>query len=153
LVEFLTQTITWWHWIILGILFILIEMGTGTFITLGFGIASIIIGLLDLVIHMNFLAQIILWTVLSITIVTILFKYFKKQPTVSKTGQSDHGFETCGTVTEKIKQYERGEVRFDTPVLGNTLWQATSDHSLEAGERVTIEEVNGQLIKVIPLPK
>jgi membrane protein implicated in regulation of membrane protease activity len=150
-VEFLTQYITWWHWIVLGILFIIIEMGTGTFITLGFGIAAVIVGLLVLLFGLNFLTQTILWILLSVSIIAVLFKYFKKQPTVSSSGQSDQGLSTLGTVTESIEAHGRGRVRFDHPVLGNTVWHASSDRTIESGERVAIEEVNGQLIKVRPI--
>ena len=108
MIEFLTQYITWWHWIVLGILFIILEMATGTFITLGFGIAAVVVGLLDLAIDMNFLAQLILWILFSVVVITVLFKYFKSQPTVSNTGQSNHGFDTEGTVTETIEAHSRG---------------------------------------------
>jgi membrane protein implicated in regulation of membrane protease activity len=151
MVEFLTQHITWWHWIVLGILFIIIEMGTGTFITLGFGIAAVIVGLLVLLFGLNFLTQTILWILLSVSIIAVLFKYFKKQPTVSSSGQSDQGLSTLGTVTETIEAHGRGRVRFDHPVLGNTIWHATSVQTITSGERVAIEEVNGQLIKVTPI--
>jgi len=150
-VEFLTQYITWWHWIVLGILFIIIEMGTGTFITLGFGIAAVIVGLLVLLFGLNFLTQTILWILLSVSIIAVLFKYFKRQPTVSSSGQSDQGLSTLGTVTETIEAHGRGRVRFDHPVLGNTIWHASSDQTIGPGERVAIKEVNGQLIKVIPI--
>jgi len=151
MVEFLTQHITWWHWIVLGILFIIIEMGTGTFITLGFGIAAVIVGLLVLLFGLNFLTQTILWILLSVSIIAVLFKYFKRQPTVSSSGQSDQGLSTLGTVTETIEAHGRGRVRFDHPVLGNTIWHASSDQTIGPGERVAIKEVNGQLIKVIPI--
>ncbi|WP_294955121.1 NfeD family protein [Sulfurovum sp.] len=151
MIEFLTQYIAWWHWIILGILFIIIEMGTGTFITLGFGVAAVIVGLLELLFGMNFLVQVSLWLLLSVAIIAFLFKYFKKQPTVSSSGQSDQGLDTLGTVTKKIEQHGRGKVRFDTPVLGNTVWHASANQTLETGERVKIEAVNGQLIKVAPV--
>jgi len=149
-VEFLTQHITWWHWIVLGILFIILEMATGTFVVLGFGIAAVLVGLLDLMIGMNFLVQLGVWIILSIVIITISFKYFKTQPTVSNTGQSNYGFDTLGTVTKAIAPHTRGTVRFDTPVLGNSTWSATSDLELVVGTRVTIQEVQGQLISVIP---
>ena len=152
MIEFLTQYITWWHWIVLGILFIILEMATGTFITLGFGIAAVVVGLLDLAIDMNILAQLILWILFSVAVITVLFKYFKSQPTVSNTGQSDNGFDTKGTVTKTIEAHSRGKVKFDSPVLGNSVWHASADEMLNVGDRVTIKEVNGQLIKVIPLP-
>lgn len=126
-------------------------MGTGTFITLGLGISAIIVGLLDLVVGMNFLLQITLWLIFSVAIIAFLFKYFKKQPTVSNTGQSDQGLDTLGSVTRKITQHGRGEVRFDEPVLGNTVWHASANQTLDVGTRVKIEAVNGQLIKVVPV--
>jgi len=149
-IEFLTTYITWWHWIVLGILFILLEMATGTFITLGFGIAAVLVGLLVLIFNMNFLMQLIAWIILSVSVITLLFKYFKRQPTVSNTGQSNYGFDTLGTVTEEIAPHKRGKVRFDTPVLGNTVWSATSEQTLDVNTRVTVQEVQGQLISVIP---
>lgn len=151
MVEFFTQYITWWHWIVLGILFIILEMATGTFIVLGFGIAAVLVGLADLLFSMNILIQISLWILLSVLIIALSFKYFKEQPTVSSTGQSDHGFDTKGTVTKTIKAHSRGKVTFDAPVLGNTVWHASADETLHAGDRVTIKEVNGQLIKVVPV--
>lgn len=151
MIEFLITYITWWHWIALGILFILLEMATGTFITLGFGIAAVLVGLLVLIFGMNFLMQLIAWIILSVSAITLLFKYFKAQPTVSSTGQSDHGFDTVGTVQRTIEPQRRGEVKFDRPVLGNSVWKAVSEQKIEKGQRVTINEVNGQLIKVVPV--
>lgn len=150
MIEFLTDYITWWHWIVLGILFIILEMATGTFITLGFGISAVLVGILDLVIGMNFLSQLILWIILSVTTITLLFKYFKQQPTISNTGQSNYGFDTLGTVTHAIAPHKRGKVRFDTPVLGNSTWSATAEEALAVDTRVSIKEVQGQLISVVP---
>ena len=152
MVEFLTHYVTWWHWIMLGILFIILEMATGTFIVLGFGIAAVLVGLIDLVLDMNFLVQVTLWILFSIAVIALSFKYFKNQPTVSNTGQSNHGFDTKGTVTKTIEAHSRGKVKFDAPVLGNTVWHASADQTLNVGDRVTIKEVNGQLIKVVPVP-
>jgi len=148
MLEFLTQYVDWWHWVVIGILFIILEMATGSFITLGFGIAAIVVGLLHLITEINFLIQIVLWIVLSIVIILVLFKYFKNQPIVSSTGQSNHGFDTVGTVIKSIEAHGRGKVRFDTPVLGNSAWTASSEVNIKEGSRVTIEEVNGQLLKV-----
>ena len=148
MIDFLTQNVIWWYWIIFGISLIIAEMVTGTFITLGFGVAAILVGLLDLIATPNIVMQIGLWLVLSVMIITFLFKYFKGQSTVSSSGQSDHGFDTLGTVTQAIEKHGRGKVKFDTPVLGNTLWHATSEEDLSIGQRVAITEVNGQLIKV-----
>jgi membrane protein implicated in regulation of membrane protease activity len=150
-VEFLNQYVVWWHWVVLGLVFIITEMATGTFISLGLGVAAIIVGLVDLLAGMGVVYQLLLWIILSVAIIAALFKWFKSQPTVSETGQSSYRFDTLGTVTQEIHPHNRGKVAFDTPVLGNTVWHATSDYDLPEGSRIKIVEVNGQLIEVAPL--
>jgi membrane protein implicated in regulation of membrane protease activity len=151
MIEYLNDSVVWWHWIVLGLVLIISEMATGTFIALGLGTASIIVGLIDLIFPMGLTYQLILWIILSIGIIWALFKWFKAQPTISDSGQSDYRFDTPGTVTKTIQPHQRGKVTFDDPVLGNTDWQATSEYELEKNTRIKIIEVNGQLIKVAPL--
>jgi len=151
MIEYLNDSVVWWHWIVLGLVLIISEMATGTFISFGLGVAGIIVGLIDLIIPMGFTYQLALWILLSILLIAALFKWFKSQPTVSRTGQSAYRFDTPGTVTEAIHPHRRGRVTFDSPVLGNSNWQATSDYELAENARIEIVEVNGQLIKVAPL--
>jgi len=151
MIEYLNDSVVWWHWIILGLILIISEMATGTFISLGLGVAGILVGLIDLVIPMGFTYQLVVWIILSILLITALFKWFKGQPTVSDSGQSDYRFDTPGTVTQAIHPHQRGKVAFDSPVLGNTNWYASSGYELEEGTRVKIIEVSGQLIEVAPL--
>jgi len=151
--EILNDSIVWWHWIILGLVLIISEMATGAFISLGFGIAAVVVGIIDIIIPLGFTYQLGVWIVLSLIIVFALFKWFKSQPTISSTGQSDYGFDTLGTVTQVIHPHKRGKVIFDTPVLGNTEWHATANQELVEGSRIKIVEVNGQLIEVALMDK
>ena len=151
MIEYLNDSVVWWHWIVLGLILIISEMATGTFISLGFGVAGIIVGLIDLVIPMGFAYQLAVWIILSILLITTLFKWFKSQPTVSESGQSDYRFDTPGTVIQAIHPHQRGKVTFDSPVLGNIDWHASSDYELAEGTRVKIIEVSGQLIEVAPI--
>jgi len=148
MIEFLDHTVAWWFWIIAGLVLIILEISTGTFITLGLGIAALIVGLLDLIFPMGLIYQLSIWIILSIAIITLLFKWFKQQETVSDTGQSTYTFDTLGVVVEEIHPHSRGKVSFDTPVLGSTKWSATAEETLEVGTRIRIVEVNGQLIRV-----
>ena len=151
MIEYLNDSIVWWHWVIVGLVLIISEMATGTFISLGLGVAAVIVGMIDLIFPMGLTYQLILWIILSILIIMALFKWFKSQPTISDTGQSDYGFDTPGTVTRDIHPHKRGKVTFDSPVLGNSDWHASSDYELPKGTRIKIIEVNGQLIEVAPL--
>ncbi|HHD72789.1 MAG TPA: NfeD family protein [Epsilonproteobacteria bacterium] len=151
MIAYLNDSVVWWHWIIVGLILIITEMATGTFISLGLGVAAIIVGLIILLLPMGLVYQLLLWIILYVFLITALFKWFKAQPTVSDSGQSAYRFDTPGTVTQAIHPHQRGKVSFDTPVLGNTDWHATSEHELPEGSRIKIVEVNGQLIEVSPL--
>lgn len=147
MIEFLNQTVLWWHWVVLGIILLILEMSSGTFIMLGLGVAAIFVGLLDSVMSTSFTTELSIWMILSILSIAAWFKWVK-DPAVSHTGQSNYTLDTLGTVTEEIYPHDRGKVIFDTPVLGNTVWHATAKENIDKDSRVKIIEVNGQLIEV-----
>jgi len=143
----LSENILWWHWIVAGLALLIIEMNVGTFIFLGLGLAAVAVGIIDLAIDTAFITEIIIWTLLSVVALVAWKKWFKEQ-TVSTIGQSDHSFDTLGTVTEEIYPHQRGKVLFDSPVLGNSIWHATANETIKKDSRVKITVVNGQLIEV-----
>ncbi len=146
----LLNEITWWHWIVFGVVLIVIEMSTGTFFMLTLGISAILVGILDTLFDLSIKVEILLWLLFSILSILIWMKWIKDK-TVSNSGQSDYRLETLGTVTKEIHPHGRGKVTFDVPVLGNTKWHATAKTDIAAGTRVKIVEVNGQLIEVAPV--
>ena len=147
LIDFLNQTVLWWHWIVLGLFLLILEMNTGTFIILGLGLAAIVVGLLDTALEMSFTSEILTWTGLSIVSLWAWKKWAKVEH-VSNSGQSNYNLDTLGTVMETIEPHSRGKVTFDTPILGNTSWTATANTNISKNSRVKIVEVHGQLIEV-----
>jgi len=145
----LSENILWWHWVVIGVVLLIIEMSVGTFLFLGIGLAAAVVGGMDYFFHTTFLVELLTWTGLSIAALAAWVTWFK-EPTIATTGQSNHGLDVGGTVSVAIEPHQRGEVLFDTPVLGNTLWHASSEVSVPEGTRVRIVEVNGQLIEVTP---
>ena len=145
--ELLNELILWWHWIVFGLVLLLIELLTGTFFVLTLAIAAIIVGIIDLVMVLSFNSELASWIVLSLVGIVIWYKLLRDKAK-KNIGQSNYRLDTLGTVTKEILPHSRGEVVFDTPVLGNTTWKATSDEDIKEGSRVKIVEVNGQLIKV-----
>ena len=150
MIAFLNETVLWWHWIVFGIVLLIIEMSTGTFFMLGLGVAAIVVGIIDTLLGTSFTAELGIWMVLSILAIAAWFKWFREPP-VTDSGQSNYRLDTLGTVLEEIHPHARGKVTFDAPVLGNTSWHATSKVDLEKNMRVKIVEINGQLIEVEPL--
>lgn len=145
--DILSMSVLWWHWIVFGIFLLILEMNTGTFIMLGLGVAAVVVGVVDTFLQTSFLIEISIWMVVSILFIAIWYLWFR-DTSPNGSGQSDHRLETMGTVIEEIKAHGRGKVLFDTPVLGDTKWYATSSMDTAKGSRVGIVQVSGQLIEV-----
>jgi len=145
--DMLNEIVLWWHWIVFGLVLLVVELISGTFFVLTFAVAAILVGFISFLMLISFNNELFLWIIFSFIGLSIWFKWLrdKKNP---KSGQSNYRFDTKGTVLKEILPNRRGEVVFDIPVLGNTTWVATSDEELSEGSRVEIVEVNGQLIKV-----
>ena len=150
MISLLNETILWWHWIVFGIVLLILEMSTGTFFMLGLGVAAIIVGIIDTLFKISFTLELSIWMVLSILAIMAWFKWFREDP-ITESGQSNYRLDTLGIVVEDIQPHSRGKVTFDTPVLGNTSWHATSKVDIDKNTRVKIVEINGQLIQVEPI--
>lgn len=150
MIAFLNESMLWWHWIILGIVLLIIEMNIGTFFVLGLGVAAILTGIMDLLFGTTFNTELLVWMILSLLAIAAWFKWFR-EPQQTDSGQSNYRLDTHGAVEEEITPYNRGKVKFDTPVLGNTVWHATAKVNIPKDTRVKIVQVNGQLIEVEPI--
>jgi len=147
MLELLSTELLWWHWIAFGIFLVTTEIFIGTFIMLGLGVAALLVGATDMLFDISLELELTLWLILSLISIALWFKYLRT-PIVDLSGQSNYTLETLGVVTKEIPHNVRGEVKFDTPVLGNTTWFAISRENLSEGSRISIVEVKGQLIEV-----
>ena len=147
MLEYLTTNLLWWHWVVFGLLLITTEMFLGTFLMLGLGVAAILVGATDNLLSLSLEMELALWILLSLVSIVLWFKYLK-DTTVDYSGQSNYSLTTQGVVEETIEANGRGKVKFDTPVLGNTIWHATAKEEISAGSRIKIVEIKGQLIVV-----
>ena len=150
MIEFLNETVLWWHWIVFGIILLIVDMSIGTFFILGLGVAAVMVGIIDVTIGTSFNVELTIWIVLSILAIAAWFKWFREPP-ITDSGQSNYRLDTLGIVIEEIQPHSRGKVTFDTPVLGNTSWHATAKVDISKDTRVEIVQVNGQLIEVKPI--
>jgi membrane protein implicated in regulation of membrane protease activity len=142
-----TLELLWWHWAILGVFLAIGELFTGTFILLGFGIGAIFTGVIDLIFHLSITFELIYFIIFSL-ISIYLFLKFLKNIEIDKSGQSDYAIGAVGVVIEPIKANERGRVRFNSPILGNTIWIATAKEDIEVSSKVKIINIIGQIIEV-----
>lgn len=150
MIEQLSTELLWWHWVAFGLFLVTSEIFIGTFVMLGLGVAAMLVGVTDNLFNTSIEFELFLWIMLSLASLFLWFKYLKN-PLVENSGQSNYSLDTLGVVTKAIANNGRGEVKFDTPVLGNTTWFATAKENIPKDSRIKIVEVKGQLIEVAPL--
>jgi membrane protein implicated in regulation of membrane protease activity len=142
--------LAWWHWMVLGVALILLELAIPAFFVIWFGLGAMIVGLLLLAAPaMNLAAQIGLWILASVAFVLLWLKVFKAQVHRTRVGLSKGQFAgEIGLVTRPIEPYQKGQIRFQKPILGSDVWEAMADENIAAGERVHVLQVEGNILRV-----
>ena len=144
-------TLLYWHWLVLGISLMLLEILLPSFTALWFGSAAVIIGIIMLIFPgMPFDFQILLWATLSSILTLLWFKYLKPLST-DKTlaGLSrEAAIGQVGQVISLPNEHRRGTLRFPAPILGSDEWPFICQDSLEAGDRVRVIEISGNSLVV-----
>lgn len=140
----------WWHWMVLGFGLMLAELAIGTFYIFWFGLSALVVGgALALVPSLAFSAQLLIWLVASGGLIFAWFKVFKpgSHKTLVGTASSEVLGE-AGLLVHAVAPFQRGEVRFQKPILGSEIWPCISEESIAAGSRVVVTQIEGSLLKV-----
>jgi membrane protein implicated in regulation of membrane protease activity len=142
--------ILWWHWIVLGIVLMLLELAVPSFFLVWFGLGALIVGVLLVVSSsIPFAFQVLAWTASSLLFVWLWFKVFKPSIYKSRAGMARGSLiGEVGLVTRDIRPYEKGQIRFQKPIMGEEVWESVSEQEIRAGERVRVLEVEGNTLKV-----
>ena len=141
----------WWHWIVFGIVLMLLELAVPAFFLVWFGLGAIVVGVLLVIFPgMAFAYQVVAWTAFSLLLIWLWFKVFKPQVFKTRAGMARGSLVgEVGLVTRDIRPYEKGQVRFQKPILGEDVWESMADSEIKSGERVRVLDVEGNTLKVI----
>ena len=138
-----------WHWIVLGFGLCLAELAIPMFFIVWFGLGALLVGVVLLVVpQLGFNGQILMWTVASATLTLLWFKVFRGIADKTRAGQAAAALGEIGVLVRAVEPFQRGEVRFQKPVMGAEVWPCLADEAFAAGERVRVVSVDGQLLKV-----
>jgi inner membrane protein len=142
--------ILWWHWIVLGIVLMLTELAVPAFFLVWFGVGAVIVGVVLAAFPAVPLAwQVIAWIAASIVFIWLWFKIFKPGLFKTRAGMSKGSLiGEIGLVTRDIRPYEKGQLRFQKPILGDEVWEAIAEEEIRVGERVRVFDVEGNILKV-----
>jgi len=145
--ETLFTTPLWWHWMAFGLILVAAEIVVPSFVIIWFGLAAIVVAVLEWVFSIHFATQLFWWIVLSVLFLYIWLKKYKPKKKTTK-GESHEDMGTEGIVTEAVEPFGRGRARFEAPVLGSSEWVVTADEKIEVGEKVICTEAMGNMLKV-----
>ncbi len=140
----------WWHWVILGIGLMIAELAIPSFFIFWFGLGAVLVSLLMLIDPaLGLTAQWTTWSIASIAMVLLWFRIFKPNLYKTKIGTSDSNIlGQIGLITRDVQPYQRGQVRFQKPLLGSDVWECVADDPIKTGERVKVLSVEGSFLKI-----
>ena len=140
----------WWHWAVLGIGLIIAELAVPAFFIVWFGLGALLVSLVVLVApSLGLTAQLLTWTVASVAMVVIWFRIFKPGMHKTRIGMSDSNIVgEVGMLTRDVEPFQKGQVRFQKPLVGSESWECISDEVIKSGERVKVLGIEGSFLKV-----
>ncbi len=140
--------LAWWHWLVLGMVLVGLEMLVPTFFLMWFGMGALLVGGAMLLADPGFAGQLLLWAVSSMAMMGVWLKWFKN-PNRTRSGQAKEGvIGVTGLLTKPVTDLGNGEIMFQRPVLGSDRWPAVADAPIAAGEKAKVVDVLGQTLKV-----
>lgn len=141
--------LVWWHWMVFGLALGLAELAVPSFFLIWFALGALLVGVALLVApDLSLAAQILLWTLASAAMTILWFKVLRDKSNRMRSGQADDVLGEIGVLVRAVQPFEKGEVRFQKPMMGSEVWPCLADEAIAAGERVRVLAVDGQLLKV-----
>ena len=139
-----------WIWGAIGLILLAVEMATGTFYVLWFGVAAICVSIAMWVfpnIHIGI--QFAMYAILSLGSLAIWKLHYKKTETHSRVGQAQgEEIGRVGTVIEAAGPTQNGKIRFTQGLMGSREWPAVSNEPIEAGSDATVIAVEGNALRI-----
>ncbi|MCL2474185.1 MAG: NfeD family protein [Alphaproteobacteria bacterium] len=143
------EWLEWYNWAVLGVVLLFLELFLPFFILIWFGLGALLMALLVwLMPAVGFSAQILTWIVISTIFLVFWFKVYKPL-CKTKSGQSSaQAIGEVGLLVDPLEPFGKSRVRFQVPLLGTEIWECVSDDKIDAGDRVKVLSVDGNILKV-----
>ena len=136
-----------WHWLALALVLLVAEIGAGTTHLLWPAAAAFVLAVVALIFPLGWPAQIALFGVLTL-VLTLTGRHYVKGGWLRQGANeqlNDRSTQLVGQrgVTEAAFEAGVGRVK-----VGDTVWRATADGSIPAGQQVEIVGADGTTLKV-----
>lgn len=139
-----------WVWGAIGLILLGVEIATGTFYVLWFGVAALCVAIATwLLPNMSHGLQFAMFAALSLGSLAIWRLNYKKTETHSRVGQAQgEEIGRIGTVIETAGPTQNGKIRFTQGVMGSREWAAVCDETIEAGNDAIVIAVEGNALRI-----
>ena len=139
-----------WAWGVIGLVLLAVEMATGTFYILWFGISALSVAIaMWMFPEIPRAMQFAMFAALSISSLAIWKLNYKKHETHSRVGQAQgEEIGRVGTVIEACGPSQNGKIRFTQGLMGSREWAAISDEEIEVGCDATVMAVEGNELRI-----
>jgi len=144
--EGLVITVDYWHWWIVGGVFLLLEVFVSGFFFIWMAVAAAIVGaVLMLFPGMDWKIQLVIFSILSVASIALFRRYQKAHPVT--TDQPE--------LNRRSRQYIGRTFTLQTPIVNgvgvlhvdDTTWRIVGEDMPE-GQNITVVDVDGVLLKV-----
>lgn len=144
------MNIAWWHWLVLGLCLIGMELLIPSFTIIWFGLGAVAVALVVLMAPVPLWLQVLLWAAASVAFTLMWFKYLRPKNNRTHAGQSKEALvgETGIIIRGTSDSYAKGVVRFRIAILGADEWTCYAEEPLTTGDSVVVEDIEGQMLKV-----
>lgn len=139
-----------WIWGALGLVLLAVEMATGTFYVLWFGVAALCVAIAMMLFpNIPQAVQFAMYAVLSLGSLAIWKFNYKKTETHSRVGQAQgEEIGRVGTVIETCSATQNGKIRFTQGLMGSREWPAVANQTIETGSNARVVAVEGNALRI-----
>ena len=144
--EMLSINVDYWHWWILGGVFLLLEVFVSGFFFVWLAVAAAIVGAAMILFpDMSWKIQLVIFSVLSVASIALFRRYQKVHPV--KTDQPE--------LNRRSRQYIGRTFTLQKPIVNgvgslhvdDTIWRIVGE-DMPSGQNITVVDVDGVLLKV-----
>jgi len=139
-----------WIWGAIGLILLAVEMATGTFYILWFGISALSVSIaMWMFPNIPLAIQFAMFAALSFSSLAIWRLNYKKTETYSRVGQAQgEEIGRIGTVIESCSPTQIGKIHFTQGLMGSREWVAIADELIETGSNATVVAVEGNALRI-----
>lgn len=139
-----------WVWGVIGLVLLAMEMASGTFYILWFGISALCVAVaMAMFPAMPHSLQFAMFAALSISSLAIWKLHYKKADANSRIGQAQgEEIGRTGLVIEACGNESIGKIQFTQGLMGSREWPAVSSQPIAAGVHAKVVAVEGNSLRV-----